>query len=678
MAYRNYGPNNGFIVSKDSSGDFTTIQAAITAATSPTTIFIKPGTYTENLTLKVGVNICAFECDAFTPNVVINGKCTFTAAGTVSISGIELQTNSDYLLVVSGNSASVVDITNCYLNCLNNTGINFTSSSASAKISLSHCQGTAGVNGAAIFTSSSSGLIQIDYCHFTNFVSSTTANSISAGTLKSTYSYFQNVFSTSGSTASFYFFYAFFDTGSLNTTAITHNSTQSVSVEYTFLASGSASAISIGLGATLNLYASNINSGNTNAITGSGTLSYAGTMFTGTSSTINTTTQIPIPWPTLQGGTGLSSYTSGDTLYASATNVLSKLAKGTDGQVLTLASGIPSWATPAAGTVTSVSGTTNRITSTGGNTPIIDIAAGYVGQSSITTLGTIGTGIWNAGSITTSGNINIPASNSAGTTGIINAGGYPIVKTFPLDYNYFFGGAGNLAYTISTGQFNYGFGVNCLTALTTGFKNIGMGYGALNSATTGYNNCAYGHGALQQITDGNKNCAFGYYAGNSYTGSESSNICIGDNVVGTAAESNKIRIGAGTGTGDGQANKCFISGIQGISVTGTAVLVSSSDQLGVAVSSKSYKDYIIDMGDSSSDIIKLSPVTFLYKNQENNTTQYGLIAEEVHEIFPDIVVYDKEGKPETVQYHNLPAILLNELQKALKRIEVLENKLKTS
>lgn len=106
------------------------------------------------------------------------------------------------------------------------------------------------------------------------------------------------------------------------------------------------------------------------------------------------------------GGTGLTTYATGDIVYAGSVNptALSKLAAGVNGQVLTLAAGIPSWATPTTGTVTSVSGTLNRITSTGGNTPVIDIAATYVGQTSITTLGTITTGVWNGTTIaTTSG-----------------------------------------------------------------------------------------------------------------------------------------------------------------------------------------------------------------------------------------------------------------------------------
>lgn len=101
----------------------------------------------------------------------------------------------------------------------------------------------------------------------------------------------------------------------------------------------------------------------------------------------------------VRGGTNQTTYTTGDTLYASAANTLSKLAIGTAGQVLTVAGGIPSWATPTTGTVTSVSGTANRITSTGGATPVIDISAAYVGQTSITTLGTITTGVWNGTAI---------------------------------------------------------------------------------------------------------------------------------------------------------------------------------------------------------------------------------------------------------------------------------------
>lgn len=94
------------------------------------------------------------------------------------------------------------------------------------------------------------------------------------------------------------------------------------------------------------------------------------------------------------GGTGQTTWATGDLLYASGANTLAKLTAGSNTNVLTLTGGVPVWAAPAtSGTVTSVSGTANRITSTGGTTPVIDISASYVGQSSITTLGTIATGV---------------------------------------------------------------------------------------------------------------------------------------------------------------------------------------------------------------------------------------------------------------------------------------------
>lgn len=133
----------------------------------------------------------------------------------------------------------------------------------------------------------------------------------------------------------------------------------------------------------------------------------------------------------IYGGTNQTSYATGDILYASGVNTLTKLAAGSNTQILTLAGGVPTWAAPAtSGTVTSVSGTLNRITSTGGATPVIDISASYVGQASITTLGTIGTGTWNATAIGLSvggTNSNLTASNggifySTASAGAILAG----------------------------------------------------------------------------------------------------------------------------------------------------------------------------------------------------------------------------------------------------------------
>src|SRR5271154_599266 len=104
MAYRNYSPSNGFLIQKNGTGDFTTIATAMAAATSGQTIYIGHGTYTENVTLTAGVNLAAWGTDGSVSgsgNVIINGTLTMSTAGTVNISGIELQTNSATFLTVS-------------------------------------------------------------------------------------------------------------------------------------------------------------------------------------------------------------------------------------------------------------------------------------------------------------------------------------------------------------------------------------------------------------------------------------------------------------------------------------------------------------------------------------------------------------------------------------------------
>lgn len=157
---------------------------------------------------------------------------------------------------------------------------------------------------------------------------------------------------------------------------------------------------------------------------------YVGQASITTLGTITTGTWNASAVGSIYGGTGQTTYAAGDILYASAINTLSKLPAAVNGQVLTLAAGVPSWATPTTGTVTSVSGTAGRITSTGGATPVIDIDATYVGQASITTLGTVTTGTWNAtvvGLAYGGTNANLTASNggifySTATAGAILSG----------------------------------------------------------------------------------------------------------------------------------------------------------------------------------------------------------------------------------------------------------------
>jgi len=291
MGYRNYGPANGFIVSQDGNGDFTTIGAALAVAPSGTTIFIKPGTYTENPALVAGVNLCAWQGDADTPNVIINGKCTYSSAGTVTISNIQLQTNMDYLLVVSGMSASVVNLNNCYLNMTNNTGISFTSSSSSSSIYLTACEGNVGTTGIAIYASSSAGALSLDYCLFNNSGGSTTANTISAGIVLYHFSNTRIPIVLSG-TASIEYDSSIMNLVGFAAVCITQGgsgATQNVINSY-FL-SGSSTAISVSAGKSLAIYNCVISSTNTNAISGAGSITTGGIIYSGTSALNAVSTQ---------------------------------------------------------------------------------------------------------------------------------------------------------------------------------------------------------------------------------------------------------------------------------------------------------------------------------------------------------------------------------------------------
>lgn len=327
MGYRNYGPSNGFIVDAASSdADFATIQSAVTAAPANTTIFIKPGTYTENITLASGKNLAAWTCDALTPNVTIAGTITVTSATTVSISGIRLQTNSAALLAVTGSAASIVNLNNCYLNCSNTTGISFTSSSASAQITVTNCQGNLGTTGIAIFNSSSPGNLGLQNCNFANSGGSTTANTISAGLLSSVYSTFSNPITTSAAGV-ISINYCIVNTILQNVIALTHGGSGTNSrVGKCALLSGSAAAASIG--GTLTMDACEIFSTNATAvITGAGTLLYTPLTFTASGQIINITNQTPLNYgtwtPTINGAvSGTTTYLSQEGLYTIVGNLV--------------------------------------------------------------------------------------------------------------------------------------------------------------------------------------------------------------------------------------------------------------------------------------------------------------------------------------------------------------------
>lgn len=273
---------------------YTTIAAALTAASSGNTIFIKPGTYTENLTLKAGVNLTAFGCDSslnLTGNVKIVGKATLSTAGTVTISGIELKTSSDFFLVVSGTLASIVNLNNCYLNCLNATGISFTASDTAAQIIIAYCFGNLGTTGIGLFSGSSTGRLSLNFSGIANSGLSTTASTMSAGAY-----YIENcdlnIPLSTTSTAAMAITNSVVACSDVNATALLHNGSAGGNAEFTYFASGTSSAVSVGTGASLSINNCILVSTNTNAMTGLGSIIYTNLAFPSTSSTINTTTQV--------------------------------------------------------------------------------------------------------------------------------------------------------------------------------------------------------------------------------------------------------------------------------------------------------------------------------------------------------------------------------------------------
>lgn len=310
---------------------------------------------------------------------------------------------------------------------------------------------------------------------------------------------------------------------------------------------------------------------------------------------------------------------------------------------------------------------------------IFDLTGYFIPETAPNTQSTaIGSGASNAGSQNTgvgfdalevnSGNSNtaIGASGlSANTSGNNNVA----VGSNSLSFNAT--GSANTAIGTQSllnnliGSGNAGVGFSTLWSNTTGNDNAAVGENALFANTSGSENTAVGQSALAANTVGSSNIAIGYDADNQAT-SGSYNIEIG--AQGYATDSNTIRIGSSQ-----NQTSTFIAGINGVNISvGSAVLINSNGQLGTAQSSLRYKKDIRDIGDDSDRIMKLRPVMFRYRDAAPDGSwpiQYGLIGEEVVHTFPELVVYGPDGEIQSVEYHELPALLLNELQKQHRTIE---------
>ena len=218
----------------------------------------------------------------------------------------------------------------------------------------------------------------------------------------------------------------------------------------------------------------------------------------------------------------------------------------------------------------------------------------------------------------------------------------------------------------TTGNANTAIGVGALYENTTGTGNTATGMAALGSNTTGFANTGIGARALLSAT-GNYNVALGDSAGESLTRGDN-NIDIGYNVLGAKGESNTVRIG------NTDIRTTYIRGISGQTVVGGGtVFVDSNGKLGTMTTSTRFSDEIKPMDKASEAILTLKPVTFHYKREidPRSIRQFGLIAEEVEKVDPELVGRDEKGKVYSVRYEAVNAMLLNEFLKEHRKVEQL-------
>ena len=253
------------------------------------------------------------------------------------------------------------------------------------------------------------------------------------------------------------------------------------------------------------------------------------------------------------------------------------------------------------------------------------------------------------------------------TTGSSNtATGFEALYSNTIGLNNTANGLDALYYN-GSGSYNVANGDSALGFNTTGNSNTANGPYSLLFNTTGNNNTADGQSALRSNATGSSNTALGANAGYNLT-TGSNNIDIGNR--GVAAESGKIRIGT-----KGTQTNTYIAGISGVTVAGgVGVIVGTDGKLGTANSSARYKENIQPMDKASKAILALKPVSFRYKHEldPEGIPQFGLVAEEVEKVNPALVARDDQGKPYTVRYEAVNAMLLNEFLKEHRTVQQLQ------
>ena len=241
------------------------------------------------------------------------------------------------------------------------------------------------------------------------------------------------------------------------------------------------------------------------------------------------------------------------------------------------------------------------------------------------------------------------------------------------------------------GDFNSAFGFNALSVNSTGDSNTAVGWQALFENTTGTSNTAIGNGALEMNTDGAFNTAIGEGAlANNMSGRN--NTAIGEGALphSTGQDNTALGIDAGNQVTTASNVICIGPNVGGANVSNTTwighvfsvtpqsgttapVVVSDAGQLGTVASSERFKKDISTMEKASEAILSLRPVTFHYKSDSKGTPQFGLVAEEVAKVNPGLVLPDKEGRPYTVRYDAVNAMLLNEFLKEHRTVQELKS-----
>lgn len=273
-------------------GTHTSVNAAITSASSGDTVYVLQGTYTENITAKAGVSVVAVPGNQG-GNVTIVGTISSSISGTMNFSGIRFQTNSNYILTTSSANLGIINFYNCYWNCTNFTGANNANTNASSQVNFYNCILDQGVAGGSVFTSSTSTVLMSNTI-ITNSSASSTPISITSGTLRGIQlECYQQIQTSSAGQVNLT--NSIIDTSALNIAAINGFATSGSSfASNSRFISGTASAINVTSAHTMTLLNCQISSSNTNTVTGSGTLLYSPITFYGSSSGMNPTTQTPI------------------------------------------------------------------------------------------------------------------------------------------------------------------------------------------------------------------------------------------------------------------------------------------------------------------------------------------------------------------------------------------------